>query len=50
MSLFAFFMQAAENLGKILNSISRERSIRMLTFTDGHIHDSTKSKKILCVF
>ena len=40
-----FFIQATENLGKIFNSISRERSIRMLTFTDGVIHVSTKSKK-----
>ena len=42
-----FFIPAAENLEKILNSISRERSIRMLTFTDGDIHDLTESKKKL---
>ena len=42
-----FFIQAAENLEKILNSISRERSIRMLTFTDEDISDPTESKKKL---
>ena len=42
-----FFIQAAENLEKVLNSVSRERSIRMLTFTDGDIHDPNRSGKKL---
>ena len=42
-----FFLGAATNLEKLLNKISKRRSIRLLTFSDGIIHDKPKSIKKL---
>ena len=46
-----YFEKAADYLDEILNSVSRERSIRMLSFSDGDIHDkyisNEKLEKIL---
>ena len=42
-----YFKEAANNLKQLLNSVSRERSIRLLSFSDGKIDDSDKSIKIL---
>ena len=41
------FEEAANWLKKILNSVSRERSIRLLSFSDGEIHDIYPSMKVL---
>ena len=45
--LNTYFCTAAKNLNDILNSISRERSIRLLCFSDGEIYDAKESNKIL---
>ena len=42
-----FFSGAAENLKMILNTVSKRRSIRLLCFSDGEIHDKPKAMKIL---
>ena len=42
-----YFKKAAYHLKMLLNSVSRERSIRLLSFSDGDIYDSNKSLKIL---
>ena len=42
-----FFKGATINLKNVLDKISRERSIRLLCFSDGEIHDSVKSMKNL---
>ena len=42
-----YFRGAAKHLNNILNNISRERSIRLLCFSDGEIYDAEESKKIL---
>ena len=42
-----YFKNAAEYLKMMLNSVSRERSIRLLTFSDGYIYDKYDSMQIL---
>ena len=42
-----YFEEAAINLKLLLDSVSRERSIRLLSFSDGEISDSSKAMKIL---
>ena len=42
-----YFENAAKKLGDILNSVSRERSIRLLSFSDGLICNEDKSIQIL---
>ena len=41
------FVNAANYLNTILNTVSRERSIRLLSFSDGEIFDKEKSVQIL---
>ena len=45
--LNTYFLGAANHLNDILNKISRERSIRLLCFSDGEIYDSKKAKQKL---
>ena len=42
-----YFKEAANYLDMLLNSVSRERSIRLLSFSDGEINDINKSLEIL---
>ena len=42
-----YFEEAANYLDMLLNSVSRERSIRLLSFSDGEINDINKSLEIL---
>ena len=42
-----YFEEAANYLDILLNSVSRERSIRLLSFSDGEINDINKSLEIL---
>ena len=44
------FTKAAIYLGLILKYVSRERSIRLLSFSDGEIYDSKKAMKFLDFF
>ena len=44
---FTNFLGAANNLNTILNSVSKERSIRLLSFSDGEISDIDESMQIL---
>ena len=39
--------EAAENLQLLLDSVSRERSIRLLSFSDGEISDSPEAMEIV---
>ena len=41
------FKTAANKLKDLLKTISRERSIRLLSFSDGEIYDQQESMKIL---
>ena len=45
-----YFQNAAYNLCYMLKYISRERSIRLLTFSDGEISDSEESKRIMDLY
>ena len=42
-----FFVNATNYLNTILNTVSRERSIRLLSFSDGEIFEKEKSVQIL---
>ena len=43
----SYFKEAAQNLELLLNLVSRERSIRLLSFSDGSIFDAHEAMKIL---